>query len=85
MRLRLLVLLLLAMSGLGADCGGGGGNQGSATGTSSPAASIASIDGGTSSGPSESTDSGPAVPEPGAMIVFSVGLLIAGAAIRRTR
>jgi hypothetical protein len=81
MRLRLLMLLLVAMSGLGADCGGG--SQGSATGTSSPAASIASTDGGTNSGPSAGTDSGPAVPEPGAMIVFGVGLLIAGAAIRR--
>jgi PEP-CTERM motif len=74
MRLRLLLILLVAVSGLGADCGGGS-SHGSAS--SSESVTFANTEGG----------SGfvPAVPEPSAVLVFGVGLLLAGTAIRRNR
>ena len=74
MRLRLLLILLVAVSGLGADCGGGS-SHGSAA--SSTAITSANTEGG--------NGFVPAVPEPSAVLVFGVGLLIAGAAIRRNR
>jgi hypothetical protein len=78
MRVRLLLILLVAFSGLGADCGGGS-SHGSAPGSSSSSATIALAG---TEGPFELA---PAVPEPSAMLVFGVGLLIAGATIRRQR
>jgi hypothetical protein len=80
MRLRLLLILLVAVSGLGADCGGGS-SPGSTA--SSTAVTSANIEG------TEGTEGGDGfvspMPEPSAALVFGVGLLIAGAAIRRNR
>jgi len=73
MRLRLLLILLVAVSGLGADCGGGG-SHGSA---GSSGVTFANTEGG--------SDFVAPVPEPSAVLVFGVGLLLAGAAIRRNR
>ena len=78
MRLRLLLILLLAVSAMGADCGGGG--------SSSDAGSAGSSSSVAFSGGREGGDGFTApVPEPSAMLVFGVGLLIAGAATRRNR
>ena len=78
MRSRLLLILLVAFSGLGADCDDGGHN-GSASTSSSSFSSVAF-------GDSEGDNGFVApMPEPSAMLVFSVGLLIAGAASRRNR
>jgi len=77
MRWRLLAITLVAMSGLGADCGGGGGGSASNTSTNAnttPASSL-SVKGG--------SDGSPVLPEPSAMLVFGVGLVAAGVAIRR--
>jgi len=74
--MRLLLILLVALSGLGADCGGSS-SHGSTPAASSTSATFANTEG--------SNGFVPAVPEPSAALVFGVGLLIAGAAIRRNR
>jgi len=76
MRLRLLLIFLVAVSGLGADCGGGSSHS-STPAASSTASTFANTEGG--------DGFVSPMPEPSAAIVFGVGLLIAGAAIRRNR
>jgi len=76
MRLRLLLILLVALSGLGADCDGGS-SHGSTTSSSFTAVASADTEGG--------DGFVSPMPEPSAVLVFSVGLLLAGAAIRRNR
>ena len=77
MRLRLLLILLVAISGLGADCDGGSSHG--ATDASSSSATVAGTEGGNDGGFVAP------MPEPSAMLVFGVGLLLTGAAIRRNR
>jgi PEP-CTERM motif len=80
MRLRLLLIFLLAIAAMGADCGGGGGSQGNASTGSSFSASVARQ----AEEPGGNDFTAP-VPEPSAAIVFGVGLLAVGAALRRLR
>jgi len=79
MRRRLLPFLLMALTAcLGSECSGGG-SGGNSSAAGSPdvfAAATANGDEGTFVAP---------VPEPSAALVFSVGLLIAGALARRSR
>jgi PEP-CTERM motif len=76
MRMKLLLILVLGIAAMGADCGGGSSH-------SSPSASSSLESGGS---PAEGGgDSAPAAPEPSALLVFGTGLLLAGAATRRSR
>jgi hypothetical protein len=76
MRLRLLLIFLLAIVGMGADCGGSGSSHDGSSGTSF-SASGATTEGG--------ENFVPPVPEPNAALVFGLGVLLAGAAVRRSR
>ncbi len=76
MRTRLLLILLVALAGLGADCGGG--SHGDSPAASSTGTSVATA----AQGGNQFV---PPIPEPSAVLVFGVGLLIAGAATRLNR
>jgi hypothetical protein len=79
MRMRLLLIFLLAIAAMGADCGGGGSSSNAnAPASSSSAVTFEEIG-------DQDDDFAPPVPEPSALLVFGVGLLVAGAATRRSR
>ncbi len=79
MRRQLLLTLLVALPAcLGSECSGGG------SGASSSAAGSPDVFSAATTNGDEDTFAAP-VPEPSAVLVFGVGLLLAAAATRRNR